>query len=145
MIAKLIGKVVHLFELKGISRPEQSGAGILKSAIQKRVEEHGGRNATLMTLLESKGITLHEPCALDLFFYVNDPIKAEALARELNEKRYPALVIGPKMGKSTLKKWTVKGGIQCSPSEAASHQMTEDLVRMAAKWDAEYDGWGMRL
>jgi hypothetical protein len=145
MIAKLLGKVVHLFELRGISRPEKSGAGILESAIQKTVEEHDGRNAILMTLLESNGITLHEPCTLDLFFYANDPNKAEALVRELNGKKYPALVIGPKIGNSALKKWTVKAGIQCSPAEAASRRMTEDLVRMAAKWDSEFDGWGMRL
>jgi len=145
MIDKLIGKVVHLFDLRGNLKQERNNAGILESTIQEKVKEHDDRNATLVTLLQVQGITLYETCALDLFFYSDDPIKARGLAQELNEKGYSARVIVPNFGNNSVKKWTVKTGIQCSPTEAASHSMTEDLVRMATKWDSEYDGWGMRL
>ena len=41
--------------------------------------------------------------------------------------------------------WSVEAKVLRAPKEAASEQVTEDLVRLAAKFNAAYDGWGTEI
>jgi hypothetical protein len=41
--------------------------------------------------------------------------------------------------------WNVEAGYRRSLRDAASLSVTEELVRRAAQFDSEYDGWGASL
>jgi len=43
------------------------------------------------------------------------------------------------------KLWNVEAGIEQTPAVAATTKLSEQLTRLAAKFDSEYDGWGTSI
>jgi regulator of RNase E activity RraB len=55
------------------------------------------------------------------------------------------LVICPVNAEDNSELWNVEAGRDETPEEAASQNSVEDLVRLGARFEAEYDGWGTSI
>ena len=67
------------------------------------------------------------------------------LAKELYDRSFLVLAISPVNTEDGSKLWNVEAGAEQTPSVAASREMSEDLTRLAARFDAVYDGWGTSI
>ena len=115
---------------------------IPETEIQKSITAHNARNIELLKLIREKGVAIDEPHSVDHHFYASGQKDAALLAKELYKRGYLVLVLSPPSTEDGQGHWNIGVGIQRAPAEAASHRITEELVRLAAKFDADYDGWG---
>jgi regulator of RNase E activity RraB len=110
--------------------------------IRNSISGHNARNAELLRHIQEKGVAIGEIRSIEHQFYAQGQKNAALLARELYNRGYLVLVLAPPGAEDDSDYWNVEVGIQRTPAEAASHSVTEELVRLAAKFDADYDGWG---
>jgi regulator of RNase E activity RraB len=79
---------------------------------------------------------------IDHHFWAPDQRNASLLAKSLYDRRYLVTLISPIDMPEGTKIWTVDIELTQSPTEAASASFVEAIVRFAAEFDAQYDGWG---
>ena len=113
--------------------------------IQEVIEGHQTRNAELLRLIESKGADLHKVFRPEHHFWAYSRDSATELANELYKRGYRIMALSPGEDESGAKYWNIEASIERTPAEAASTKTTEELVRLAAALDAEYDGWGLSV
>jgi hypothetical protein len=104
---------------------------------------HGARNAELLRKLRGMGVKLDVPHSVEHHFWANGGRNAALLAKALYDRGYFVLVISP--GDNDSEPWDVEVEMEQSPTQAADPSLTEDLARLAAQFDATYDGWGMSV
>lgn len=112
--------------------------------IQESIAGHTARNAALLADLRLRGVDLSRPQSVEHHFWAASQKSAAFLAKRLYELGYLILVISP-TDEQGSKVWNVEAGIQRTLADAGSEAVTEDLVRLAAQFDAIYDGWGANV
>lgn len=113
--------------------------------IQESVKGHEARNAQLLRTLRSKGMVLSERHPAEHHFWAYSREMAEALADELRKRGYIGPTIGSHKFDDGSNLWSVEASFEQTLEEAASRGTTEELVRLAARFDALYDGWGVSI
>jgi regulator of RNase E activity RraB len=113
--------------------------------IQESMAGHAERNAELLGSLRSKGIRLNTPQSVEHHFWAEDQQGAALLAKELHGRGYLVLVISRADKEDGSKLWNVEAGIERTLAEAADPGVTEALVRLAARFNVTYDGWGASI
>jgi regulator of RNase E activity RraB len=109
--------------------------------IQESIAGHASRNAALLEDLRRRGVDVGRPHSVEHHFWAGNQKSAALLAKRLYELGYLILVISP-ADEDGSKVWNVEAGIQRTLADAGSERVTEELVRLAAQFDAIYDGWG---
>lgn len=113
-------------------------------AIRDSLAGHAERNASLLQDLKRKGAQLDAPRSIEHHFWADDQMSAALLAKKLYGLGYLVLVISPTEDDGS-RLWNVEAGFDRSLEDAGSERVTEDLVRLAAQFDATYDGWGTSI
>ena len=115
--------------------------------IQESMAGHAARNSELLQELRRKGAKLNMPQSVEHHFWADDQKSAASLARELYRRGFLVLVIAPVVDAEDGEKriWNVEAGVQRTLTQAADPAITEELVRLAAEFDATYDGWGTNV
>ena len=115
------------------------------SAIRESLAGHAERNASLVEDLKRKGLQLDATRSIEHHFWADDQKSAALLGRKLYDLGYVILVMSPIENDDGSKLWNVEASFDRSLKDAASERVTEELVRLAAQFDATYDGWGASI
>lgn len=118
---------------------------MLEEEIQNSISENDVRNTELLNDLSSKGVSVKNNYPIEHHFWAGGQLNAALFAKELYERGYLILVISPVESDDGSNWWNVEAEIKRTIADAASHQVTEELVRLAAQFDSVYDGWGTSL
>ncbi len=113
--------------------------------IQKSINANDARNTELLDAIRREGVSLDQPRSVDVHFWAPDQRRAALLARELYAGGFLVLVLAPCERTDGTQCWNVEAGVNRSPNEAAARATTEELVRLSARFESTYDGWGTRL
>jgi regulator of RNase E activity RraB len=103
------------------------------------------RNAELLAVLRDKGVQIDEERPIEHHFWGARQEDAALLAKMLYTNGYLVLEIAPVDTDDGSECWNVEARIEQTPRFAASRQLSEELARMAARFDCDYDGWGTRI
>jgi len=110
--------------------------------IKELITGHEERNRELLRTLRSRGVAIDVARAVEHHFWSNSQREAAMLAKELYNRGYLLLGIGPVQVEDGSELWNVEAELKQKPSEAAGHRVSEDLTRLAAGFGSTYDGWG---
>jgi len=113
--------------------------------IRESISGHDARNAELRRTIRAKGVALDEQRSVEHHFWAPNQTNAAELARELYNHGYLVLAISPTELEDGSVCWNVEAETKRTPEEAASHETSEELVRLAAQFNGSYDGWGTSL
>ena len=113
-----------------------------ENEIKGIIRGHEERNQELLRTLQSKGVAIDEARSVEHHFWANSQREAAMLAKELYDRGFLILAIFPVDLEDGAKLWDVEAGLTQSAAAAASQQVSEDLTRLAAGFEATYDGWG---
>ena len=116
-----------------------------ENEIRRILKGHDGRNEELLRALETKGVALDKGRSVEHHFWANSQQEAVMLAKELYDRGFLVLAVSPVNNEEGPKLWNVEAGVEQAPSVAASRETSEDLTRLAARFDAVYDGWGTSI
>jgi hypothetical protein len=97
------------------------------------------RNEKLLEVFREEGADLGEERPIDFFFYTADRESAEALAGDLWALGFAEVNVGTEPWNG---QWSVTGVFLASVATVTNKDFVERLVRLAAKYLAEFDGWG---
>src|SRR3569832_35676 len=116
-----------------------------ESEIQGIIDDNSVRNRELLRTLELKSVPVPEKRPIDHHFWANTQHEAGLLAQQLHSEGFFVSVIPPvnTTGRSVL--WNVEATVQQSPLEATNSITVERLTRLAAQFNAVYDGWGTSI
>jgi regulator of RNase E activity RraB len=112
------------------------------SFIDSEVAAQELRNRELIAAIESEGADLQAKRQIDFFFYTIERADADALAADLLAAGFSAAQVGDEPYEG---KWPVQGELNASVNEITDLAFVERMVRLAAKYLAEFDGWGTAL
>lgn len=113
-----------------------------ESEIEAIIQGHEKRNPELLRALNSKGVVLSKARPVEHHFWANSQREASMLAKALYDSGYLILAISPVTTEDGGSLWNVEAGINQPPNVAASMQLSEELTRLASRFDSVYDGWG---
>jgi len=113
-----------------------------ENEIEAIIRGHEKRNPALLRTLRAKGVALNEARAIDHHFWANSQNEAAMLAKELYDSGYLILAISPVATEDGSSLWNVEAGVKQPATVAASKQLSEQLTRLAGRFDSVYDGWG---
>lgn len=113
-----------------------------ETQIQESLDGHAARNTDLLDSLQRQGVRINDVHSVEHHFWADDQESAAALAKALYESGYLVLVIAPIDTEDGDKIWNVEAAFRRTLAEAAASSITEELVRLAARLGATYDGWG---
>jgi regulator of RNase E activity RraB len=110
-----------------------------KSFIEDEVATQRARNERLVEAIVRHGGELEEERPIDFFFYAENRSDADALANDLEEIGFDSTHVpdDPVDGK-----WSVQAVRMATVLEVTDEVFVERIVRLAAKYLAEFDGWG---
>ena len=109
-------------------------------AIHKESLAHDARNVGLLTALAEKGVDLRTTRPIDLFFHAVSESEAYQFGRALKIVQIEVVRTGPPS--ETNAAWLLEARANLTPQEVAAGEYTRSLVRLAATYNARYDGWG---
>jgi len=116
-----------------------------KHEIDQAIAGHNDRNAELRITLAKDAIDVKEPRQIDFHFWVADQDNAELLAAAL--AKHGLRVAASRravIGDSSLP-WDLEM-IAVQPIELTLRpEFTEELVKVAARFQGRYDGWGTSI
>jgi regulator of RNase E activity RraB len=113
--------------------------------IRENISGQDARNAELLRTISEKDVPLDEERPVEHHFWAPSQTSAAELAKELYGYGYLVLAISPAQLEDGSTWWNVEAEIKRTPGDAASHETSEELVRLAAQFDASYDGWGTSI
>jgi regulator of RNase E activity RraB len=114
-----------------------------ETEILESIRSHEARNTELLKRLGK--IAGNEIRAIEHHFWVNNQRKASRLGKELYENGFLVLVICAADNDDGSKLWNVEAEFKQTIEEATSRSYISKLVRLAAKFDGIYDGWGTSI
>jgi regulator of RNase E activity RraB len=113
------------------------------SEIESAIQAHGARNRELLELIASKGADPNVPRDIDLHFWASNENAARKLSAALEARGYSPVAMKRAVADASL--WNVETNAHAAPLVVAAPAFVEDLVRLAAANDAEFDGWGTSI
>jgi regulator of RNase E activity RraB len=108
------------------------------------LEAHRKRNVSVLKTLEESGAALDEPRAVEHHFFAPTQEAAVLLAKELYDRGFLILMLSPAESEGSSD-WTVEAAQHSTAKNAASEATTRELLELATRMDATYDGWGTGL
>lgn len=115
-----------------------------ESEIQTILAGHQSRNTELLRVLEGKSIPLFDERLIEHHFWSPNRQSAAHLGQQLYASGFLVTALAPAT-RNGEQRWNVEAAVRQRPSDAASEQLAEQLTRMAAQYDALYDGWGTHV
>jgi hypothetical protein len=112
---------------------------VAESFIGEEVATHIARNEKLRALITKQGASLDERRPIDFFFYAEDRPAALNLARDLEIAGFEQAQVG---NESLDGKWSIHAVRFDSVTAITSPSFVEQMVKLAAQYLAEFDGWG---
>lgn len=110
--------------------------------ILESIAGHRQRNTQLRQVLSDKQVNLSEQRPTEVHFWAWSERDAAVLAQELYKKGFLVKHISPSPEPGDEKLWSIEAGAQVIPEEILGDEFTEGMVRLAARFDSVYDGWG---
>lgn len=117
--------------------------GRSESELKVLVESHLSRNHELNKSIESQGVDLDAPRPIDLHFWASTEKAARNLAIALEAEGYSPVSTNLSARGPAL--WNVEAQVEASPVTIATPLFVERLIRLAADYDGEFDGWGTSI
>lgn len=115
---------------------------ITSEEIQRFIEVHNRRNLDYRDKLIERGIWLDDPRSVELHFWADEQTGAALLAKALYQSGFLILMLAPSDQDDGNVRWSIQTGIKVPISRILSQEFTETMVRLAAEYSAEFDGWG---
>jgi hypothetical protein len=109
--------------------------------IEGDVAAHVARNEKLSELILSHGASLVESRSIDFFFYAASLSDAQALGADLDAAGFSQITVG----EASQSRWPIAGVYIGSVDQVTQETFVDQLVRLAAKHRAEFDGWGTSI
>jgi regulator of RNase E activity RraB len=116
-----------------------------ETELEEMISAHEERNKELLQTIRTKGVSVNEERSVEHHFWAHSQMEAALLAKELYEQGFLVLVISPVDTEDGSELWNVEAGLKQSPAIAASRRVSENLVRLATRFNSIYDGWGMNV
>jgi hypothetical protein len=116
-----------------------------EKAIAKAINGHRERNRELRARFEERKTNLDAPRPIDFHFWAWTQRDAAVLGRSLYQTGFLIKLLAPAPAENDPDRWSVEAGAKIPLTEALSDERTEKLVRLAAKEDAVFDGWGTSI
>jgi regulator of RNase E activity RraB len=111
--------------------------------IQENIAGHNARNKELLKQISERGVDLDTPRPIDILFWVADEQNANSLVETLAKNGLGDFYSVPPDDETET--WIVEGQVLISPRSVCQEQFTEKLVRLAAAYSGDYDGWGTSI
>lgn len=113
--------------------------------IQSSIDGHLRRNWEILKYLRERGIELRCALLTEHHFMAPRQLEAGKLAMALHHKGFNILEMEPAETKDGRAGWAVEGAIEMTVEAAADPATAEELVKLAATFDAIYEGWGAEV
>lgn len=113
--------------------------------IQSSINNHLRRNWEILKYLREKGLDLKSELVTEHHFMAPRQLEAGKLALALDAKGFNILEMTPSETEDGRTGWTVEGEIEMTVEAAADPATAEELIRLAATYDAVYQGWGAEV
>jgi len=111
-------------------------------SLSEKLLGHERRNAELIKYFTERQINLSEPRSIELHFWAWGQPNSVRLAHSLYGREFMLLMLGPARLEDDPDRWNIEAGTRLSIVDVVDKNFTGGLVDLAAKFDAEYDGWG---
>jgi regulator of RNase E activity RraB len=106
----------------------------------EQLEDLRVRNKTLLESLRSKRVVLDQHRQVEHHFWAASQKSAALLARELYVRGFLVLKIAPSEGDPP--EWSIDAERKSTALQAASEDTVREMVDLARRFEAIYDGWG---
>lgn len=106
------------------------------------LQEHLARNVELLEMIRDNGGDLSTDGPVDFFFVARSEAGAKGLDEELRAKNFDVLVAGDQEEDGA---WSVQAVRFSTVGEVTSEAFVQEMVDLATKHDAEFDGWGIAI
>ncbi len=116
-----------------------------ENEIRFQIAGHEERNAVVLQRFECERAPLDEPHSINFHFWAWRQQDAALLAKSLYDAGHLVLVLAPAEISGDPERWNIETGMKATLRRALSRRLTEEIVRLAAKHQAVYDGWGVSL
>lgn len=113
--------------------------------IQSSIDGHLKRNWEILKHLREKGVGLKNPLKTEHHFMAPRQLEAGKLAMTLHDRGFNILEMIPAETRDGHEGWAVEGAIEMTVEAAADPATAEELVKLAATFDAIYEGWGAEV
>lgn len=110
-----------------------------ESFIKEELAAQLARNEKLLQVFAEHGADPDELRPIDFFFYTADREAAEGLARDLVAEGFETVQVTEEEIEG---KWAVQAVRTDSVNAITAEPFVEKIVRLAARYLAEFDGWG---
>lgn len=113
--------------------------------IEKSLDEHLRRNWEIMKHLKERGVELRSALMTEHHFMTSRQLEAGKLALLLEKKGFNIVEIEPAETIEGQEGWAVVGAVEMTLEAAADPATAEDLIKLAATFEAKYEGWGAEV
>jgi len=107
----------------------------------KEVNGHLKRDEMLRNTLLEKGVALNEKRSIELHFWASKQEDAVMLAKALYNNGLLVLTLAP-VSNEPADKWNIEAGTETTVENLTSPSVVQRFVKLAAEFNATYDGWG---
>lgn len=115
---------------------------ISEDDILQAIAGHEARNLALVEALHRHKVAFTHERLTDQYFWAPDEPAARGLAGDLAALGLLIENVGPGQTADGVPLWDVSARVRWSPAQVVKRDTVELFVRVAAKWGAQYDGWG---
>jgi regulator of RNase E activity RraB len=116
-----------------------------KSEIRKAIEGHNARNEELRYSLAKDAVDLKMQREIDFHFWVGSKEKADLLTAALAKHGFQVKASRRSVTADKRLPWNLELGLRQSIELTLRQELTDELVRTAARFDGRYDGWGTAI
>ena len=109
---------------------------------QGKLAGHHARNRQLLMVFAEKSVSLDELRLVEFHFWAFEQHNAVELGHELRKRGFELLALKPVSSQHDPECWNIEASMVASISSVISQEFTEALLDLAARFGAEYDGWG---
>lgn len=113
--------------------------------IKASIDDHLKRNWEILKFLREKGIELKAALMTEHHFMAPRQLEAGKLAIDLEQKGFNVIEMEPAETEDGRTGWAVEGAIEMTVEAAADPATAEELIKLAATYDAFYEGWGAEV
>ena len=115
-----------------------------ENQVLRQIAAQRARNQGLLKALAGHGVALDEPRSTDHHFHVKTSSRVKSLSAGLLRFGFENLH-HHKTGALLWQSHSVEAKFTGSPNLISGDRFVEDIVRLAARHESTYDGWGTSL